>query len=51
MDVNIIKEYSSTVLANKYNKLDSNFVPDDITLLDKCSEGKCIFIKRSKRSL
>ena len=49
-DVNIIEEYSSTVLANKYNKLDSNFVPDDITLLDKCSEGKAYLSKEAKEA-
>lgn len=38
-DANIIKDYSVTVLANKYNKLDSSFVPNNLVLLDNCSEG------------
>lgn len=39
-DVNVIKEYSVSVLANKYNKLDSSFTPNNLTLLNNCSEGE-----------
>ena len=49
-DANIIKEFSSTVLANKYNKLDSSFVPDNITRLDKCSEGEAYLSKEAKEA-
>lgn len=49
-DVNVIKEFSSTVLANKYNKLDSSFVPDNVTLLDKCSEGEAYLSKEAKEA-
>lgn len=34
----IIKEYSIEMLVNKYNKLDSNLEPKEITELTKCSE-------------
>lgn len=30
-DVNVIKEFSETVLANKYNQLDSSFEPKNLT--------------------
>lgn len=38
-DVNVIDNYSVNVLANKYNKLSDKFVPNNLTLLDKCSSG------------
>ena len=39
-DVNVIKTYSTTLIVNKYNMLDSDFVPNELTLLDKCSTGE-----------
>lgn len=45
---NIIKKYSVDVLANKYNKLDGSFVPDNLILLDNCSEGKNYLSKDAK---
>lgn len=36
-NANVIREYSVDVLANKYNKLDSSFLPNNLTALDKCS--------------
>ena len=38
-DPNIIKEYSTSVIVNKYNKLDSTFTPTKLVELDKCSDG------------
>ena len=38
-DPNVIKEYSTTVIVNKYNKLDSTFTPTKLVELDKCSGG------------
>ena len=36
-DANVITEYSVNVLANKYNKLDSSYVPSNLTPLNNCS--------------
>lgn len=36
----IVSEFSYTMLVNKYNKLDDNFVPTDLTELTKCSGKK-----------
>ena len=49
-DVNIIKDYSVSVLANKYNKLDSSFSPKDLTLLDNCSTGNHYLAKEAKEA-
>lgn len=38
-DPNVIKEYSTSVIVNKYNKLDSTFTPSKLVELDKCSSG------------
>ena len=38
-DANVITEYSVNVLANKYNKLDSSYVPANLTPLNNCSGG------------
>lgn len=39
-DANVIKEFNQTILANKYNKLDESFEPDNITQIkDSCSKG------------
>jgi len=34
-DVNVITSFSETVLANKYNKLDSSFEPKNLTMISK----------------
>lgn len=34
-DANIITEFSHSVLVNKYNKLDSTFVPDNLTQIEE----------------
>lgn len=40
-DANVITEFSTTVLANKYNKLDENFEPDNIVQIkSSCSKGE-----------
>ncbi len=39
-DSNVVTNFSDTVLVNKYNKLDSTFVPSNLTLLDNCSSGE-----------
>ena len=38
-DPNIIKDYSTDVIVNKYNMLDASFVPAKLVELDKCSDG------------
>ena len=39
-DVNIVKDYSETVLVNKYNQLDETFVPNDLTeIKESCSNN------------
>ncbi len=39
-DANIIKEFSTDLIVNKYNALDKDFVPEKLTRLTKCSEGE-----------
>ena len=38
-DPTIVKEYSISALVNKYNMLDSKFVPTKLVELDRCSDG------------
>ncbi len=37
---NVVKDFSIDLIANKYNVLDKEFIPDNLTLLTKCSEGE-----------
>ena len=40
-DANVVTEFSTTVLANKYNKLDETFEPNNITQIkSSCSVGE-----------
>lgn len=38
-NVNLIKDFSVSVLVNKYNKLDSSFTPSNLTSLNNCSSN------------
>ncbi len=39
-DVNVIKDFSEQVLANKYNKLDESFEPENLTAIkSSCTKG------------
>lgn len=38
-DPTVVTEYSTTVIVNKYNKLDSSFEPTKLVELDRCSDG------------
>lgn len=48
-DSNVVTNFSDTVLVNKYNKLDSTFVPSNLTLLDNCSSGEHYLSADAKR--
>ena len=37
-DPNIVKDYSVDMIVNKYNEIDSSFVPKDLVELTKCSD-------------
>ena len=47
-DPNIIKEFSASVIVNKYNKLDSTFTPTKLVELDKCSDGGEYLVEEAK---
>ena len=47
-DPNVIKEYSTDVIVNKYNKLDSSFAPKKLVELDKCSDGDQYLAEEAK---
>lgn len=47
---NTIDKYSTTMIVNKYNKLDESFVPPDLVLLDNCSTGKEYLTKEAKEA-
>ena len=49
-DPTIVTEYSTDVLVNKYNKLDSNFKPPEIVELTKCSDKGHYLSKEAKQS-
>lgn len=39
-NVTVVSEYSTDMIINKYHQLDENYVPDNLTLLDHCSQGE-----------
>ena len=47
-DPEIVKDYSTSIIVNKYNKLDEKFVPKDITELTKCSDSGEYLAKDAK---
>jgi len=47
-DPNIIKEYSTSVIVNKYNKLASTFTPPKLVELDRCSDGEQYLAEEAK---
>ena len=48
-DPNIVKDYSTTMLVNKHNKLDEKFEPE-VVLLTKCSSGEEYLSKEAKEA-
>lgn len=49
-DPEIIKEYSTDVIVNKYNKLDSSFEPTKLVELDNCSVGGEYLAEEAKKA-
>ena len=49
-DPNVIKDYSIDMIINKYNKLDNDFVPPNLTELDNCSEKGEYLTKEAKEA-
>lgn len=47
-EATLVKDYSTTMIVNKYNKLDNDFVPPDLTELDNCSSGGDYLTKEAK---
>ena len=45
---NEVKEFSTTMIVNKYNKLDESFVPPILMELDNCSNGGEYLTKEAK---
>lgn len=49
-DVESVKDFSITMLVNKHNKLDNDFVPPDLVLLDNCTDGEQYLSKEAKEA-
>ena len=49
-DPNIVTEYSIDMIVNKYNKLESDFEPDNLTELTKCSDSGEYLSKDAKEA-
>ena len=49
-DPTIVNNYSITMIVNKYNKLDENFVPPELIELNNCSNGGEYLTKEAKES-
>ena len=47
-EATLVNEYSTTMIVNKYNKLNNDFVPPDLTELDNCSSGGAYLTKEAK---
>ena len=44
----IVKEFSPTVIVNKYNKLEESFAPNKLVELDKCTDGEQYLAEEAK---
>ena len=45
---NIVSEYNKTMIANKYNKLSNNFVPEKLERIKKCTKGEYYLSEEAK---